>query len=77
MTSWTLTPMADRIPAPAAELDCIPDSQYSVYIFEQTKTHLLEAVAALNITSVARTGGRKDGEGEESSNGGNASEHGE
>lgn len=77
MTSWTLTPMADRIPAPAAELDCIPDSQYSHYIIEETIAHLLEAVAALNITSVARTGGRKDGEGEESSNGGNASEHGE
>ena len=40
-------------------------------------THALEAVAALDGTGVAATGGRKDGESEEGGNSSDASEHDE
>ena len=53
---------------------CI-QSVICLHQWKQVATDLLEAVAALNVTGVAVTGGRKDGEGEESSDGGETSEH--
>ena len=69
--------MTERMPAAAAELDCIPQTvsdPYTIHWSDRT-THILEAVAALDVPSVAGTGGRKDGEGEENSDGSEASEH--
>ena len=46
-------------------------------IREDRNTHVLEVVAALDVPGVASTtGGRKEWEGDERNNGGDASDHG-
>ena len=83
VTSCKLMPRRPRIPEAAAELDCTADVSTAVARTRRRgegRTHVLDAVAALDVTSVAASGagggGREGGESEESSNGNEGSEHG-
>ena len=85
VTSCKLMPRRPRIPEAAAELDCTSDvstgsCEHKPNLEDEGWTHVLDAVAALDVTSVAASGasggGREGGESEEGGNGNEGSEHG-